>query len=123
MLLDRTLDSASTMTHQQDTLMDRLMNTLTRLDGHSSDSQVDMSKVCHVHKWVYYLCWDINYVLTKVVNILKWMTDWINESTSQMNESTQQMNESTQQTNESTEQMNELLELMNESTEQMNEST
>ncbi|XP_005111562.1 sec1 family domain-containing protein 2 isoform X1 [Aplysia californica] len=49
-LLDRTLDTASALTHQMDTLLDRLMNTLPRLEGHSSDCQVDMSSLCQVDK-------------------------------------------------------------------------
>ncbi|CAL1535071.1 unnamed protein product [Lymnaea stagnalis] len=47
-LIDRTLDTASAVTHQMDSLMDKIINTLPPLPGHSSDRLVDMQALCHV---------------------------------------------------------------------------
>lgn len=47
-LIDRTLDTASAITHQQDSLMDKIINTLPPLPGHASDRLVDMQALCHV---------------------------------------------------------------------------
>ncbi|CAG5135876.1 unnamed protein product [Candidula unifasciata] len=47
-LVDRTLDIASAVTHQFDTLMDRIRNTLPTLQGHNNDCQVDLLELSNV---------------------------------------------------------------------------
>lgn len=49
-LVDRTLDLTPVLTHQADTLFDRLTNTLKPLPGHCNDRLVDMSSLTHVNK-------------------------------------------------------------------------
>ncbi|BFZ20390.1 hypothetical protein BsWGS_23429 [Bradybaena similaris] len=49
-LVDRTLDIASAVTHQFDTLMDRLVNTLPALQEHNSDCQVDLLELSNVYR-------------------------------------------------------------------------
>lgn len=48
--VDRTLDLASSCTHQTETLLDRIVNVLPRLPGHNNDVLVDMSSLCQVHR-------------------------------------------------------------------------
>ncbi|KAI8779547.1 sec1 family domain-containing protein 2 [Biomphalaria glabrata] len=47
-LIDRTLDVASAVTYQVDSLLDKMMNTLSQLPGHSSDRTVNLQCLSHV---------------------------------------------------------------------------
>ena len=52
LLVDRTLDMASVCGHHTETLMDRIIRSLPKLEGHENDVKVNMAPLCSVPRSV-----------------------------------------------------------------------
>lgn len=48
-IVDRSLDLVMPTSHQEHTLMDRILTLLPRLPGHKIDSAINMSPMCSLH--------------------------------------------------------------------------
>ncbi len=51
LLVDRTLDLASSCGHHIETLLDRVVQSLPRLPSHSADVQVNMAPLCSIPRY------------------------------------------------------------------------
>ena len=51
LLVDRTLDMASACGHHTETLVDRIVRSLPKLEGHANDVRVNMAPLCSVPRY------------------------------------------------------------------------
>ena len=51
LLVDRTLDMTSACGHHTETLVDRIIRSLPKLEGHANDVRVNMAPLCSVPRY------------------------------------------------------------------------